>query len=74
MPDRVDAIPCGVIVYFGSGPRKGIGDVFAVVETTSAIATIARRWRLRAVPGCIVGILAATTVAPRNLFLTLEKR
>lgn len=36
---------------FGGGPRVCIGEQFAWMEATLALATIARRWRLRLAPG-----------------------
>jgi cytochrome P450 len=38
-------------IPFGDGPRKCIGDVFAVTEATMALATIASRWNLHVLPG-----------------------
>ncbi|MGF6883576.1 cytochrome P450 [Nocardia sp. GAS34] len=73
-PERASEIPRDAIVQFGAGPRKCIGDVFAVVEATMALATIAAGWRLRAMPGAQVEQVATSTLVPRNLFLTLEKR
>jgi pentalenene oxygenase len=46
LPDR--AVPQGAWIPFGAGNRKCVGDVFATVEATLAVATIARRWRLTA--------------------------
>jgi cytochrome P450 len=39
---------------FGAGTRVCIGEQFAWLEGTLALATIARRWRLRLVPGVSV--------------------
>jgi cytochrome P450 len=44
---------------FGGGPRKCIGEGFAWMEGVLALATLARRWRLRPVRG------AAPTPQPR---------
>jgi cytochrome P450 len=44
---------------FGGGPRMCIGEGFAWMEGVLALATLARRWRLRPVPG------AAPTPQPR---------
>ncbi|WP_328412325.1 cytochrome P450 [Nocardia sp. NBC_00403] len=72
--ERVAEIQREAMVHFGAGPRKCIGDVFAVVEATLALATMATGWRLVAAPGAVLDMVAATTLTPRNLFLTLEKR
>jgi cytochrome P450 len=55
-PDRWDtaqrsAPPRDTFIPFGSGARKCIGDQFAMTEAILALATIAARWRLRALPG-----------------------
>jgi cytochrome P450 len=39
---------------FGAGTRVCIGEQFAWMEGTLALATIARRWRLRLAPGAVV--------------------
>ncbi|MBU3067062.1 cytochrome P450 [Nocardia sp. NEAU-G5] len=72
--ERVDSIPREAILPFGSGARKCIGDVFALVETTLAVATIATGWRMSAEPGAVVEKVATTTLVPRNLHLTLHRR
>ncbi|MER7453428.1 cytochrome P450 [Nocardia beijingensis] len=73
-PERAADIPRGAVLQFGTGPRKCIGEVFAVVEATLALATIAARWRLRAQPGATIDAVARTTHTPRSLLMTLEKR
>jgi cytochrome P450 len=45
------APPPGAFVPFGGGARKCIGDTFATMEATLALATIAARWTLRPSPG-----------------------
>lgn len=49
------ALPRFAYFPFGGGPRKCIGEGFAWMEGVLALATIARRWRLRALPGAVVG-------------------
>lgn len=46
-PRRISAqaVP-GSFIPFGRGPRRCMGDVFAMHEATAALVTIARRWRL----------------------------
>ncbi|MEU3407396.1 cytochrome P450 [Streptomyces sp. NPDC006670] len=48
-PDRwLTADPRGwAFLPFGAGPRKCIGDHFALTEMATVVATIAARWRLR---------------------------
>ncbi|MFF5491376.1 cytochrome P450 [Streptomyces virginiae] len=38
-------------IPFGAGPRKCIGDRFATIVSTLALATITTRWRLEPLPG-----------------------
>ncbi|WP_454198673.1 cytochrome P450 [Nocardia sp. Marseille-Q1738] len=73
-PERVGDIPRGAVLHFGTGPRKCIGEVFAVVEATLALATIAAHWRLRAQPGAAIDSVVTSTYTPRKLLLALEKR
>lgn len=73
-PERVGEIHRDAIVQFGGGPRKCIGDVFAVVEATLALATIAAQWRLRVAPGVRMAKVAGSTLSPRDLMMTVEQR
>jgi pentalenene oxygenase len=45
LPERSDSSR-SAYVPFGGGPRKCIGDVFAMTEATIALASIAQRWHL----------------------------
>ncbi|ATL69672.1 cytochrome P450 [Nocardia terpenica] len=67
-PLRLAALP------FGAGPRKCIGDSFAVVEAIVAIATILPRWRVRRQPGNTITKTAGLTYFPAGLRLTVEAR
>jgi cytochrome P450 len=51
---------------FGAGTRVCIGEQFAWLEGTLALATIARRWRLRLVPGTVVKPQAIITLRVRG--------
>jgi cytochrome P450 len=53
-------------VPFGAGPRVCIGEPFARMEGVLLLATIARRWRLRLVPGHPVELQAVVTLRPRH--------
>jgi cytochrome P450 len=50
-PEFKAALPPFAYVPFGGGARRCIGESFAWMELVLAIASIARRWRLEAVPG-----------------------
>ena len=51
---------------FGGGPRQCIGNVFALMEATLILATIARKFRLRLVANHPVAPLASITLRPRH--------
>ncbi|MGB8506817.1 MAG: cytochrome P450 [Pyrinomonadaceae bacterium] len=61
---------------FGGGPRRCIGESFAWMEATLLVATIARRWRMRLVPGHKVELSPRITLRPGKggVLMTLEKR
>jgi pentalenene oxygenase len=46
LPERAESVPQGAWVPFGAGGGKCVGDVFATVQATIAVAMIASRWRL----------------------------
>jgi cytochrome P450 len=51
---------------FGGGGRQCIGESFAWMEATLALATIAQRWRLALVPGQLIDPQPKITLRPRN--------
>ncbi len=60
---------------FGAGPRICIGEQFAWMEGILAIATIARRWRLRLVPGHrVVPQPIVTLRAKHGMRMTAHRR
>jgi cytochrome P450 len=60
---------------FGAGPRGCVGEPFAWMEATLVLATIARRWRLRLVPGHPVEPQAVVTLRPRHgIRMVAERR
>lgn len=60
---------------FAAGPRKCLGDQFALVEAMLLLATIAQRYRLAAVPNSTVRPTPAATLRPRpGLLMTLQRR
>ncbi len=50
-PERAAERPTFAYLPFGGGPRKCIGNTFALTEAQLVLATIAQRYRLRLVPG-----------------------
>jgi cytochrome P450 len=51
---------------FGGGGRQCIGESFAWMEATLALATIAQKWRLELVPGQTIELQPKITLRPRN--------
>ncbi|SRR5579883_369704 len=64
--DAAAARPKLAYFPFGAGARVCIGEAFAWMEGTIALATIARRWRLRLVPGHPVVPNPLVTLRPRS--------
>jgi cytochrome P450 len=59
---------------FGGGPRVCIGNTFAMMEAVLLLATLARRYRMRLVPGPPVRPKPRLTLAPdRGIEVVLEK-
>ncbi|GAB2532317.1 hypothetical protein GCM10027167_41530 [Nocardia heshunensis] len=73
-PERATAPARAALIPFAGGPRKCIGDTFAMTEATLALATIASRWRLKALPGNNVRTALATELRPRSLRLRAVTR
>lgn len=73
--DLMKRLPKFAYFPFGGGPRQCIGNTFALMEATSILATIARKFRLRLVAGHPVVPLASITLRPRHgVRVTLESR
>ena len=51
---------------FGAGPRKCIGDTFALVEATLVLATLARRFELELPPGMVPVPEPVITLRPKG--------
>ena len=50
-PEQVAARPRFAYFPFGGGPRRCIGNQFAMAEAQLILATIAQRYRIELVPG-----------------------
>ena len=60
---------------FGAGTRVCIGEQFAWTEGALVLATLARRWRLRALPGERPALQPSITLRPRGgLRMRVERR
>ena len=75
-PEAKESRPSYSYFPFGGGPRRCIGEGFAWMEGVLLIATLARRWRLRLVPGHTVETRPRITLRPgkRGVLMTLERR
>jgi cytochrome P450 len=74
-PELERTLPKYAYFPFGGGPRRCIGDQFAVMEATIILATIARRFRLEVVAGQKIAFWPSITLRPRNgLRVRLERR
>jgi len=60
---------------FGGGPRRCIGESFAWMEGILVLATLARKWKARLVPGHRVELKPLITLRPKyGMRMTLERR
>jgi len=59
-------LPAGAYFPFGDGPRRCIGQGFALMEAAVVIGTLAQRFRLRLVPGHPVVPEPLVTLRPRH--------
>ncbi|MGK5636751.1 cytochrome P450 [Streptomyces sp. URMC 126] len=84
-PDRFDpdrwiaapgapAPPRTAFLPFGSGPRKCIGDVFALTEAALALATVVADWDLRPAGGRRVRPAPRLVLSPHRLPMTTAAR
>jgi cytochrome P450 len=70
-----DARPPYAYFPFGGGARRCIGEGFAWMEGTLLLASIARRWRMRLVPGHTVKEHPRITLRPKHgIRMTMEER
>jgi cytochrome P450 len=78
-PDRWDVNPDqrparDGFIPFGAGPRRCIGDRFAMATTTLTLATIVARWRLLSVAKRPVRPALSAALRPRNFRLRATAR
>lgn len=66
-PDEEAARPKLAYFPFGAGPRACIGEGFAWVEATLALATLARHWRLQRTSDEAVQPIARITLRPATV-------
>jgi cytochrome P450 len=74
-PERSMTRPRFAYLPFGGGPRICIGAQLAIAEVSLLVATMARRYRLRLVPGQDIVLLHRVTLRPRSgIRMRLERR
>lgn len=73
-PGRVDRPHRHAMIPFSAGPRKCMGDTFAVIQMNLGLATIAGRWRLTNTPRTQPRSRVAATVSPQNILMRLHRR
>jgi cytochrome P450 len=74
-PELVGRRPRYAYFPFGGGPRRCIGNDFAIMESLLVLATVAQKYRLRLVPGHPVEPEPLITLRPRyGLKMELERR
>jgi cytochrome P450 len=74
-PARSADRPKFVYLPFGAGPRQCIGNHFALIEAHLVLATLARRFRLRLVPGHPVEPWPLISLRPRfGMPMVIESR
>lgn len=61
-----ERLPRGVYFPFGDGPRRCIGQNFALMETALAAAVVAQRWKFELVPGHPVVPEPLVTLRPKH--------
>ncbi|TDD96835.1 cytochrome P450 [Actinomadura rubrisoli] len=75
LPERMAGLPQSAFAGFGGGARKCIGDDYGIGECTLALASIAKQWDVRTLPGADVRpVPLAAFYRPRRLPLRLTRR
>jgi len=74
-PEAKAARPHYSYFPFGGGPRRCLGESFAMVEGVLLLASLARNWRLSLVPGHAVEVFPEHLLrAKHGMLMTVEKR
>ena len=70
-----DRLPAGAYFPFGDGPRRCIGQGFALLESALVIGALAQRFRFELVPGTTVAPEPLVTLRPTNgIRMTIHAR
>jgi cytochrome P450 len=74
-PEAKELRPQFAYFPFGGGTRRCIGEGFAWMEGILLLASLARNWRMRLVPGNRVETLPVITLRPKHgMRMTMERR
>jgi cytochrome P450 len=73
-PERSAHLPRLAYFPFGGGPRKCIGNTFAMIEMPLVVAMVAQRYRVDLVPGQAVFPEPAISLRPRDPVLVTVER
>jgi cytochrome P450 len=72
-PERTAGRPTFAYFPFAGGPRKCVGENFALMEMQLIVATVAQRYRLDLVPGHPIALRGEVSLSPRHgMLMTLK--
>lgn len=70
----MDALLCRYIPFSG-GPRKCVGDQFALLEAVAAMASLLRHFDFELVPNQDIGLTTGATIHTTNgMYINLKRR
>jgi carotene epsilon-monooxygenase len=62
-------------IPFSGGPRKCVGDQFALMEAVTALAVLLRRFEFQMVPGQQINMTTGATIHTTDgLYMTIKER
>lgn len=64
----------GLLVPFGAGRHRCIGEAFALAELATALVTVSQKWELRPAPGPRVREVARAFLRPNALLMAVQPR
>lgn len=66
---------CCRYIPFSGGPRKCVGDQFALMEAVVALAVLLKRFNFKLVPGQTINMTTGATIHTTDgLYMTVENR